>query len=71
MKTVIQLTEVEEAKALTILLRHSPGTVLPNRTYVVTEEAAALLREAGIVYREISRDSNAPNLEGVGPGERV
>ena len=40
MQTIIQMSEAEEAKALSILLRHSPGTVLPNRIYVVSEEAA-------------------------------
>ena len=38
MKTIIQMSEAEEAKALPLLLRHSPGTVLPNRIYVVSEE---------------------------------
>jgi hypothetical protein len=33
MKTIIQLSETEEVKALRLLLRHSPGTVLPNRIY--------------------------------------
>ena len=31
MKTIIQMSETEEAKALPLLLRHSPATVLPNR----------------------------------------
>ena len=48
MKTIIQMSEAEEAKALPLLLRHSPGTVLPNRIYVVSEEAAKRLREAGV-----------------------
>jgi hypothetical protein len=71
MKTIIQLSEVEEAKALPLLLRHSPGTVLPNRIYVVSEEAAKTLREAGVQFTELSRESNAPRLEGVGSGERI
>jgi hypothetical protein len=40
MKTIIQMSEAEETQALPLLLRHSPGTVLPNRIYVVSEEAA-------------------------------
>jgi hypothetical protein len=56
MKTVIQLSEAEEAKALPILLRHSPGTILPNRTYVVREEVAKKLREAGVQFAELSRE---------------
>jgi hypothetical protein len=31
MKAVIQMSEAEEAKDLPILLRHSLGTILPNR----------------------------------------
>jgi hypothetical protein len=68
---IIQLSEVEEVKALPILLRHSPGTVLPNRIYVVSEDAAKQLREAGVEFTALSRASNAPTLEGVGLGERI
>jgi hypothetical protein len=71
MKTIIQMTEAEEAKALPILLRHSPGTVLPHRIYVVSEDAAKQLHQAGIQFTELSRESNAPRLEGVGSGERI
>jgi hypothetical protein len=45
--------------------------VLPNRIYVVSEEAAKKLREAGVQFTELSRESNAPRLEGVGSGERI
>jgi hypothetical protein len=71
MKTIIQLSEAEEAKVLPLLLRHSPGTVLPNRTYVMSEEVAKQLREAGMQFTELSRESNAARLEGVGSGERI
>jgi hypothetical protein len=71
MKTIIQLSEAEEAKALPILLRHSPGTVLPNRIYVVGEGAARKLREAGVQCTELSRESNDSPLKGVGSGERI
>jgi hypothetical protein len=46
MKTILQMSEAEEAKALPILLRHSSSTVLPHHLYVVSEEAAKKLREA-------------------------
>ncbi|HEY7489832.1 MAG TPA: hypothetical protein VIH59_01795, partial [Candidatus Tectomicrobia bacterium] len=65
MKTIIQMSEAEEAKALPLLLRHSPGTVLPNRIYVVSEEAAKKLREAGVQFTELSRDATVLPLEGV------
>ena len=71
MKAIIQMSEANETKALPILLRHSPGIVLPNRIYVVSEEAAKKLREAGVQFTELSRESNAPSLEGVGSGERI
>jgi hypothetical protein len=71
MKAVIQFAKPEEARALPILLRHSAGTVLPNRTYVLDEEAVAEVRKSGISFITLSRESQAPGLEGVGSGERV
>ena len=71
MKAVIQFTKPQEARALPILLRHSPGAVLPNRTYVLEEDAVAELRKSGIRFVSLSGESQAPSLEGVGSGERV
>jgi len=71
MNVVIRLTKGEEAKALPILLRHTPGTVLQNRTYVVSATAVAKLRRSGVEFAELSRESSAPSLEGAGSGERV
>jgi hypothetical protein len=71
MKTIIQMSEAEEAKALPILLRHSPGIVLPHRIYVASEDAVKQLREAGVQFTALSRESSAPNLAGVGSGERI
>ena len=71
MKVVIHMSACEEAKALPILLRHSPGMVLPNRTYVLSEEATRSLRQAGVKFSEISREANGPRLEGAMPGERI
>jgi hypothetical protein len=34
MKTILQMSEVDEAKALPILLRHSPGTVFLPRPLI-------------------------------------
>lgn len=50
MRVVIRMSQSEEAKALPILLRHSAGTVLPDRTYVITEDAARQLRQAGVDF---------------------
>ena len=70
MKVIIHLTTGEEAKALPILLRHSPGMILPNRTYVVAEDALIALRSAGVRFSELSREATTPRLEEV-VGERV
>ena len=53
MKVVIRLSAKQELKALPILLRHSPGTILPERTYVLEEEAALTLREKGVRCSEV------------------
>src|SRR5258708_3663433 len=70
MKVIIHLTKEEEAKALPILLRHSPGMVLPHRTYVLSEDTLMALRRADIRCSELSRDAVPPSLEEVA-GERV
>jgi len=71
MDKVIRLSEREEAKALPILLRHSQGMVLPERTYVLSDLAVEALRSAGVVFRELSRTGLSPASEGVGSGERI
>ena len=70
MKVIIQLSREEEAKALPILLRHSPAMVLRERTYVLSEDALRALRKADIQLSELSREAVAPSLEEVA-GERV
>jgi hypothetical protein len=70
-KIVVQFTETEEAKALPILLRHSPGTILRERTYVVDLEVALALKKSGVHFQQLSREVETPSLAGVGSGERV
>jgi hypothetical protein len=70
MKIIIQLSREEEAKALPILLRHSPGMILPDRTYVLGEDVVGQLQNAGIRFTQLSREALAPCLEEVA-GERV
>jgi predicted Fe-Mo cluster-binding NifX family protein len=70
MKIIIQLSSEEEAKALPILLRHSPGMILPDRIYALGQDAVRLLRNAGIRFTQLSREALAPCLEEVA-GERV
>jgi hypothetical protein len=68
---VIQFSEEEELKALGLLLRHSPGAVLPNRTYVVGVAAAQALRDEGISFREVQPQLNLPVVEDFPIGERI
>jgi hypothetical protein len=70
MKVIVHLSKEDEAKALPILLRHSPGMVLQNRTYVLSEDALRALRKAGVRFSELSREATAPSLEEV-VGESV
>ena len=71
MKLVIRLSAREELKALPILLRHSPGMGLPDRTYVINAEAARALREAGVQFTEITSEAERPRIKGAGAGERI
>jgi hypothetical protein len=71
MNIIVQFTAEEEAKALPILLRHSPGTILPNRTYVVENSAAAALRDAGVLFHEARPQLNLPIVEDLSVGERI
>lgn len=70
MKIIIQLSKEEEAKALPILLRHSPGMIVRERTYVLGEDVVGSLQNAGIRFTQLSREALAPCLEEVA-GERV
>ena len=71
MKQAIRLSKTEEAKALPILLRHSPGMVLPERMYVLSAEAVSALREAGVRFEELGAETDAPNLAGAPNGARI
>jgi hypothetical protein len=71
MSVVIRFSATEELKALPILLRHSPGTILRDRTYILSPEAIQTLREEGIRFTTLGSESNPPRLEGVPAGERV
>jgi hypothetical protein len=71
MKVVVQIAARDDAKAWDILQRHSPGAALPNRTFVVSEEAVEALRRAGIRLTELSREAVIPDAEGLVAGERI
>ena len=68
MNVTIHLNQEDETKALPILLRHSSGMILPERTYVISEEAVRALRRAGVRFAELSHQT-VPSLEELA-GER-
>jgi hypothetical protein len=71
MTVVIRFTRGEEAKALPLLLRHSRGMVLPDRTYVLDQGAVEALRSAGVRFIEVSRNGNPSGAAGAIAGERI
>lgn len=71
MKVAVRFTKTEELKAVPILMRHSPGMMLPGDIYVISTEAATALREAGVRFTEVTSEVAPPDLEGVGRGERI
>jgi hypothetical protein len=68
MKTVIQISRRDSAKAWALLVRHSPGVALPDRVFVVSDDAIRALREAGIRFTELSRETSP---SGAAAGERI
>ena len=71
MKVVVRFTAKQEAKALPVILRHSPGVVLPRRTYILSEAVVKMLTQEGIQFNEISRDAMSPIETGALTGGRV
>lgn len=71
MSVVIRLNAAEERKALPILLRHSPGIILPGRTYVLSPEAVRALQDAGVRFTRVGGETDPPSVPGVPAGERV
>jgi hypothetical protein len=71
MNVVIRVEESDRARAWAFLVRHSPGSALPSNTFIVSEEAARGMREAGIGFTEISRPGEALDAAGAGASERI
>jgi len=71
MRIRIQVSEADDAKAWGILIRHSIGEAYPNRTFVISEQAAEALRQAGIDFVELSREQGTAGVPVVASGERV
>jgi hypothetical protein len=55
MRVVIQVATRDSAQAWAVLVRHSHGTALPNRTFIISADAARALRAAGIKLKKLSR----------------
>jgi len=68
MNTVIRVSQRDSAKAWALLVRHSPGVALPDRVFVVSDEAVRALRRAGIRFTELSREAG---VSGAAAGERI
>ena len=71
MKVVIQVPPEDRARAWGVLVRHSPGTALPNGTFLVSEDAARALRRARINFTEISHEGVGAAPGGTLAGERI
>lgn len=71
MNVAVRFSKKEELKAVPILMRHSPGMMLPGDIYVLSPEAVEALREAGVRFTEVTSETAPPGLEGVGRGERI
>ena len=71
MRITIRVAAKDNTKAWGLLVRHSPGTALPENVFVVSEEALGALRKAGIELTEISREPGNPWDQGVTTVERI
>jgi hypothetical protein len=71
MNVVIRVSDKDRARAWGLLVRHSPGTALPNNTFIISDAAARALRQAGIEFAEISREGLSVGPGGVPAGERI
>lgn len=58
MNVVIRVSDSDRARTWGFPVRYSPGTALPNNTFIVSEAAARGLRDAGINFDEIRKVSH-------------
>jgi hypothetical protein len=52
---VVRFSRRAELRALPILLRHSPGTILRGGFYIIRDDAARALRDAGVKFTLVTR----------------
>lgn len=71
MNIVIRVGDSDRVRAWGLLVRHSPGTALPNNTFIVSDSAARKLRNVGIDFEEITRDREPVVATGAAASERI
>jgi hypothetical protein len=71
MNIAVRFSKAEELKAVPILMRYSPGMMLPGDIYVISPEAAEALRKAGVRFTEVTSETAPPGGEGAASGERI
>ena len=71
MRLVVRVSAKDEEKAWGLLVRHSPGTALPNRTFILSEDAVRALHDAGIKFKVISKEPGSPTGGGKVSGKRI
>lgn len=71
MGIVVQIAAADDVKAWSLFQCQSLGLALPNRTYVVNDDAIKALRKAGVRFTEVSRAAWRPRVQGALAGERV
>lgn len=70
-RVLIKVAPKDSAKAWALLVRHSPGMALPDRTFLVAPQAVQALRRAGVRFLVISTDSAVLSPTGAIAGERI
>jgi len=68
MRTVIRVSARDSVNAWGLLVRHSRGVALPDRVFVVSEEAVRALRNEGVRFSELSREASVSRAIA---GERI
>jgi hypothetical protein len=71
MRFIIRVAAKDEDKAWGLLVRHSPGTALPNRTFILSEDAVRALHDSGIKFTVISKEPGSPTAGGKVGGKRI
>jgi hypothetical protein len=71
MNVAVRFTNKEELKAIPILMRHSPGMILPGKIYVLSTGAVAALRDAGVRFTQLTSATAPPSLEQPVAGVRI